>query len=123
MELCITSTGPSLESEVDPRFGRCRFFILVNPLTMEFEACENNAAGASGGAGVQSAKYVADRGVKTVLTGNVGPKAFDTLNAAGLDIVTGAVGVTVREAVNNFLEGSYNPVSSATVAEHSGMRK
>jgi predicted Fe-Mo cluster-binding NifX family protein len=90
---------------------------------MHFEVRENGASGASGGAGVQSAKFVADGGATTVLSGNVGPKAYDTLTAAGVEIITGASGVSVREAVSNFLDGKYRPVTGATVAEHSGLRR
>ena len=90
---------------------------------MKFESFENASAGESGGAGIQAAKFVADKGVETVITGNVGPKAFGTLKAAGIEIITVAAGITVKEAVTNFLSGSYQPVSDATTAEHSGMKK
>ncbi|HPA72161.1 MAG TPA: NifB/NifX family molybdenum-iron cluster-binding protein [Spirochaetota bacterium] len=112
-----------METEVDPRFGRCRYFIFVDTDTMSFDARENGAYGASGGAGVQSGKFVADGGSQAVLTGNVGPKAYGTLTAAGVEIITGASGVTVKQAVENYLAGKYRPVTGATVAEHSGLRR
>ncbi|MBN1534074.1 MAG: NifB/NifX family molybdenum-iron cluster-binding protein [Spirochaetes bacterium] len=121
MKLCVTSTGPSLESMMDPRFGRCIYFIIVEPDSMQFEAVENDASGAAGGAGVQSAKAVADSGAGVVITGNVGPKAYQALSAAGIAIVTGAEGVSVKEAVQNYLSGKYRPVAGATVQAHSGL--
>jgi predicted Fe-Mo cluster-binding NifX family protein len=121
MKICVTSTGPTLESAVDARFGRCRYFIFIDPSTMQFESFDNGSAGASGGAGVQSAKFVADKGAKSVITGNVGPKAYDTLSAAGLEIITVAAGISVKEAVLNYQSGNYRPVTGATAAEHSGL--
>ncbi|MCU0849472.1 MAG: NifB/NifX family molybdenum-iron cluster-binding protein [Spirochaetes bacterium] len=122
MKLCISATGPNLDSGVDSRFGRCRYFIFINPSSMEFESFENDSSGASGGAGVQSAKFVADNGAKAVITGNVGPKAYNALNAAGIEIITIEAGILVKEAVLNYQAGKYRPVTGATATEHSGIR-
>lgn len=122
MKLCITATGPSLDSKVDQRFGRCAYFIVIDSDTMEFKSFENGSSGASGGAGVQSGKFVADRGAKIVLTGNVGPKAFSTLSSAGIEIITGVKEITVKKAVEDYLSGNYRPVNGPTAKEHSGMR-
>jgi predicted Fe-Mo cluster-binding NifX family protein len=84
MKLCITSTGRSLDSDVDPRFGRCAYFIILDSDSMEFEVFENDSSGASGGAGVQSGKFVADKGAKIVLTGNVGPRPSAPFRPLGL---------------------------------------
>ncbi len=122
MKLCITSTGRSLDSDVDPRFGRCAYFIILDSDSMEFEVFENDSSGASGGAGVQSGKFVADKGAKIVLTGNVGPKAFSTLSSAGIEIITGMTGITVRKAVEDYLMKRHSPVIGPTAKEHSGLR-
>lgn len=123
MRVCVTSAGASLESAVDPRFGRCRYFVFVDTETMAFEAFENGSAVASGGAGVQSARFVADRGASVVLTGNVGPNAFETLNAAGVRIVTGMAGLTVSKAVEKFSSEDLSPASGPTAGSHSGLRR
>lgn len=123
MKLCVTSTGASLDSELDPRFGRCSYFILVDSETLEFQSFENESSGASGGAGVQSGKFVADSGAKIVLTGNVGPKAFSTLGAAGISVVTGLAGLTVRDAITAYHTGNHRPVTGPTASEHAGMRR
>ena len=120
MKIVVTSTGNTLESPIDPRFGRCQFFIFVDPETMEFEAVENEAVMASGGAGPQAAQFVANKGAEAVLTGNVGPNAVSALKAAGITIYVGATG-TVKETVALFKNGQLQEVGEATVASHSGM--
>ncbi len=84
MNICITSAGASLDSEMDPRFGRCQYFLFVDPQSLELEAVGNPNIGASGGAGIQSAQLVAQKGAEVVITGQVGPNAYTTLQAAGL---------------------------------------
>ncbi|MEA1907370.1 MAG: NifB/NifX family molybdenum-iron cluster-binding protein [Euryarchaeota archaeon] len=104
MKICVTSTGPGLDSPVDPRFGRCPYFIIVDPETMEYEAVANQSADASGGAGVQAAQTVAEKGVSVVVTGHVGPNAVPVLDAAGIRSLTDASG-TVRDAVVQYRDG------------------
>jgi predicted Fe-Mo cluster-binding NifX family protein len=106
MKVAVTATGPGLNDEVDPRFGRAPYFLIVETDDMSFEAVENRAAGASGGAGIQAAQTVAGAGAKAVLTGNCGPNAHRTLQAAGIAVVVGVAG-TVRGAVQRYLRGEY----------------
>lgn len=120
MKICITSEGGSLDSKVDPRFGRCQHFIIVDPDTLEFEAVVNPNIESMGGAGIQSAQLVASKKIKAVVTGNVGPNAFQTLQAAGIEIFTGASG-TVKEAIENYKKGEFKAVSGPSVGSHSGM--
>jgi len=101
MKIAITSTGAKLEDKVDPRFGRCRYFILFDTDTNKFEAMENTGAQGMGGVGIQSGQIMADKGVETVLTGSCGPNAFQTLQAAGIKVITGASG-TVQEAIDKY---------------------
>ena len=104
MKICVTSEGKTLDSKVDPRFGRCANFIIADTESGEFEALENANIKLQGGAGIQSAQMVASKGVKAVLTGNVGPNAQQTLSAAGIRICTGISG-TVKDAVEAFKAG------------------
>jgi len=120
MKICVTSLGPDLAAGVDPKFGRCAYLIIVDPDSMEFEAVNNTAAAASGGAGPSAAKLVTDHGASVILTGNVGPNAFRALSAMNIKIGTGVTG-TVREAVENFKKGNISFSDSATTADHSGM--
>jgi predicted Fe-Mo cluster-binding NifX family protein len=121
MKICISATAPGLDAQVDPRFGRCQYFIIVDPDTLNFESIINENNSASGGAGIQSAQVVANKGVEVVLTGNVGPNAYTALQAAGIKIITGVSG-TVGEAVEAYKSGRLNqPVSGPTAKSHSGM--
>lgn len=121
MKICITAQGDTLDAQVDPRFGRCAYFIIAETDTDEFEAIDNGNIHARGGAGVQSGQLVSEKGVKAVLTGNVGPNAFQTLQAGGIEIITGITG-TVREAVEKYKSGELQPISGPNVGSHSGMK-
>ena len=120
MKIAVTSTGNTIDSPIDPRFGRCQFFIFVDQENMECEASENEAVMASGGAGPQAAQFVANKGVEAVLTGNVGPNAVSALKAAGIKIYIGSTG-TVKETVSLFKNGQLQEVGEATVASHTGV--
>lgn len=113
MKIAVSAAGPSLDDLVDPRFGRCACFLIVDPGTQEFEVIENTGKNLSGGAGIEAAQRVADRGVSHVLTGRCGPNAEKVLSAAGIRIVDGCAG-TVREAVERFR-------SDATVSAEPGL--
>jgi predicted Fe-Mo cluster-binding NifX family protein len=120
MKICVSSTGTNLEAQLDPRFGRCLYLIILDSETMQFEAIPNMAAGATGGAGIQAAQAIASKGAKVVITGNVGPNAFGALSAAGIEIMTGASG-TVKEVVEKYKKGELRKTGAPTVGEHSGM--
>lgn len=120
MKICITSEGNTLDSKVDGRFGRCQYFIVADTDTLEFEAVGNPNIESMGGAGIQSAQLVASKQVKAVLTGNVGPNAFQTLQAAGIDIFTGASG-TVREAIEKYKKGEFKLTQKPSVGSKFGM--
>jgi predicted Fe-Mo cluster-binding NifX family protein len=120
MKIAITSTGKTLESEVDPRFGRAAYFLIVDTETMGFDPIENANVAAGGGAGINSAKTVIDAGAQAVLTGNCGPNAQRTLAAANVKLYTGLQG-TVTETIEKFKAGVLKEASSANVEPHSGM--
>ncbi|MDK2897360.1 MAG: hypothetical protein PWP04_1480 [Candidatus Atribacteria bacterium] len=120
MKIGVTSRGDNLDSEVDPRFGRCKYFMVVDPDTLEFEAIENFSLEATSGAGVQSGQLVATKGVEIVLTGNIGPNAFQVLQAAGIKVVTGVAG-KVKEAIEKYKRGEFEPTESSNVNSKFGM--
>jgi predicted Fe-Mo cluster-binding NifX family protein len=115
MSVVVTADGPNLDSKVDPRFGRCAYFVIVNIETMVARGVPNDAKEAMGGAGIQAAQIVDELGGEVVLTGDVGPSAFSALKAAGIDIYIGLSG-TVREAVEMFKNGEAERASSSTTA-------
>ncbi|MFC1501359.1 NifB/NifX family molybdenum-iron cluster-binding protein [Elusimicrobiota bacterium] len=114
MKICVTSQGNTLGSDVDARFGRCKYFIFVDTDTLEFEAVSNSNIDVSSGAGTQAGQTVADKDVKAVLSGDIGPKAFRVLQSAGIDIYIGIDG-KVKDAVENFKQGKYKPKGTAGI--------
>ena len=84
MIIAISASSTELDGQVNPRFGRCEKFIIVNSETMDFEVIDNEGEQAGGGAGVATAQKIAGKGVGVVITGNCGPNAYKTLTAAGI---------------------------------------
>jgi predicted Fe-Mo cluster-binding NifX family protein len=119
MKIAITSTASDLDAAIDPRFGRCRYFIIIDPETMEFETLENAGAAAGGGAGIATAQGLAGKEIEAVLTGNCGPNAYAALGAAGIKLITGVTG-NVRDAVNDYKSGKLKASSQPNVASHFG---
>jgi len=120
MKIAVTSTGPTLDDEIEARFGRCAYFLIIDPHTMEFEAIPNPNLSLGGDAGPQSAQLMADKGVPVVLTGNCGPKAIQTFDAAGITVMTGIIG-KVRHVVKRFKEGTLSYTAGTSVQRHFGM--
>jgi predicted Fe-Mo cluster-binding NifX family protein len=120
MKIAVSATSGGLDGQVNPMFGRCPYFVIVDSETMKFEAIPNAAAGATSGAGIQAAQIVVNKGVQAVLTGNVGPNAFQTLSAAGINIVTDVFG-TVREAIENFKSGQLQKITAPATPMGFGM--
>jgi predicted Fe-Mo cluster-binding NifX family protein len=115
MKVAVSASGPTLDSEVDPRFGRCPFLLVVETEGMVSEVLENPALSAPGGAGVQAAQAVAGMGVKAVITGNCGPNAYEALSAAGIEVTVGASG-SVRQAVEAYGQGRLRPAGGPSVS-------
>ncbi len=119
MKLCITSQGDNLDSQIDTRFGRAQYFIIADSETLEFEAVKNGNIDGMGGVGVQSGQLISEKEVKVVLTGNVGPNAFKTLEAAKVEIITGITG-TVKEVIEKYKTGELKPVEKPNVDSNFG---
>lgn len=120
MTICLSSQGNTLDAQIDPRFGRCQYFIIFDTETSAFEAITNPNIDSMGGAGIQSGQLIAGKKVRTVLTGNVGPNAFQTLQAAGIEVVTGISG-SVREAIEKYRKGGLSVAEGPSAASHAGM--
>ena len=118
MKIAVSSQGKDLDSMTDSRFGRAKFFIVVETDTGQFTAYDNSQnVNSIQGAGIQAAQNVKDLGVVGVITGNVGPKALTSLNMAHITVYTGASG-TVRETLEEFSLGRLNKTEKATVEGH-----
>jgi len=120
MKIAFSSTGKDLDSEIDPRFGRCAYFLIVNLDDMSFEAIENESMSLGGGAGIQSGQFIANTGATVLVTGNVGPNASRTLNAAGIDVIVGVNG-PIRDAIERYQRGELSRTNQANVPDHFGM--
>jgi predicted Fe-Mo cluster-binding NifX family protein len=120
MKIAVSSVGNSLEAQVDPRFGRCAFFLIVDPEKMTYEVFDNGDVAQGGGAGIQAARFIASKGAEKVITGNCGPNAVRTLNAAGIDVIMGQEG-TVRDAIERCKRGELSASKEPNVSEHHGM--
>ena len=120
MKICVSSTGKDLDAGVDQRFGRCQYFLIVDTETMKVKTISNEATLSSGGAGIQAAQIVTKEDIGSVITGNIGPNAFQILQAAGIKVYTGAEG-TIKEAIENYKKGKLRETGSANVESHSGI--
>ena len=119
MKIALTAKGKTLDDQVDPRFGRCACFLVVDTDTMQVEPIENPNLTIGGGAGIQSAQLMAKHDVKVVLTGNCGPNAYQTLDAAGIKIIVGVSG-SIRVAVEQYKSGALSTIQGPNVASHFG---
>jgi predicted Fe-Mo cluster-binding NifX family protein len=120
MKVAISATGPSLDAAVDPRFGRCPCFVLVDTDDMSVSSVENGSGALGGGAGIQSAQLVAQQGARAVLTGSCGPNAHQTLSAAGIQVFTGCAG-SVTQVVERYKKGEFTATAEPNAQSHAGM--
>ena len=120
MKIVVSAQGENLDAPASPVFGRCPTYVFVDTETLEFEAVPNPAMNQGGGAGIQAAQFVVNQGAQAVLTGNLGPNAFDVLQAAGVPGYLVGEG-TVRQAVEAYRAGQLRPMAGANVAAHAGM--
>ena len=122
MRIAVAAEGSDLDARVDKLFGRCSFFVLVDPDSMQYESVNNAALTVSSGAGIPAALLVANKGVKAVMAGEIGPTAVEALKDLGVDVFSGVDG-TVREAVQIFKAGKLAPRKDSTVQRGYGLRQ
>ena len=123
VKIAISATENDLEGDIDARFGRCPYFLIVEIEDKEIknvEAIENTAANQAGGAGITAAQIVADQEVVAVITMNAGPRAFDVFNQLKIKIYT-AEG-KAKDAVQDFIDGKLEEISTPTGPQHMGMK-
>ena len=122
MKIAVTSQGNNLDSQIDPRFGRGAYFLIVDPETLDWQAEPNPGKSASGGAGIRAAQFVSEQGCSAVISGDFGPNAFEALAAAGISMYIFSPYRTVLEAIDGFKSGQLKPLSSPTQSERTGRR-
>ena len=120
MKIAVSSSGKDLDSLIDPRFGRCAYFLIVETDDMSFEVFDNQSIASGGGAGIQSAQFISSKGAKAVITGNCGPNAVQTLAAAGIEVFLENTGI-VRKVLQKFKNGELTSTNTANASEYSGL--
>jgi predicted Fe-Mo cluster-binding NifX family protein len=120
MKLAVSSSGKDLDSLIDPRFGRCAYFLMVETDDMSFEAFDNQSIASGGGAGIQSAQFISSKEAKAVITGNCGPNAVQTLDAAGIEVFLENTGI-IRKVLQKFKNGELTSTNTANASEYSGL--
>ena len=114
MKIIITTVSPTIESEVDSRFGRGAYLLVIDPDTLEWQAHPNPGVTASGGAGIQAAQFVTEHKADAAISGDFGPHAFEALNAAGMPMYVFGSARTAREVIARFKAGQLERVGAAT---------
>jgi predicted Fe-Mo cluster-binding NifX family protein len=122
MKVAVSATEPAVESQVDSRFGRCNYYVFVDTESGDVEAQENQAAMSGSGAGIQAAQFVVEQGAEAIISGHLGPNAYQVLNAAGVRLYR-ASGMSVQEAVDALEAGTLAEMGDATGPAHMGMSR
>jgi predicted Fe-Mo cluster-binding NifX family protein len=120
MKICVTSIKDSMDSEVDPRFGRCKYFLIIDMDSNNVKTISNESIMSAGGAGIQAAQMVAKTGASIVITGNIGPNAYKTLLAAGIKVITGVNG-SIKDIIDKYTKGELNETEAPNVGSHHGI--
>lgn len=118
MKIVLTTTSPSIDSNVDARFGRGAYFLIVDTETLKWEAHPNPGVNASGGAGIEAAQFIVERGAETAISGDFGPNAYGALKAAGVSMYLFGACRTAREAIEQFKAGQLECVNAPTGPGH-----
>jgi predicted Fe-Mo cluster-binding NifX family protein len=119
MKIAISSSGANLDEPVDPGFGCCRCFIVIDPVTESYDVLENEAPVSSSNAGIQVAQMLVAAGVDTVITGKLKPNVTDVLEAAGLNVYLGAAG-TIRDVLQQYQDGRLIKASDPSLGDGTG---
>jgi len=120
MKIAVSAIEPTADSQVDSRFGRCNYYVFVDTESGAVEAQENQATMSGSGAGIQAAQYVVEQGADAIISGHLGPNAYQVLDAAGVQLYR-ASGMSVQEAVDALEAGTLAEMGDATGPAHMGM--
>lgn len=119
MKIAITSTGKELQNDHDPRFGRCSYFLFYDSEQEMLNAVENKGTLSGGGAGIAASQQIIDEGVQVVLTGNMGPNAYQLMKSSGIKVYQCRPG-SCQQAVDDFKQNSLAEITEAGPS-HAGM--
>jgi predicted Fe-Mo cluster-binding NifX family protein len=113
MKICITAIDSKIDSKVDPRFGRCAYFLIFDEKLKLIKKIPNNAGQAMRGAGITAAQIIADEKVDVIITGNVGPNAYGILSMSGIEIFCGASNLSIKQALKDYKDGKLQKVDAS----------
>jgi len=114
MKIAVSSCEIFLDSPIEPRFGRCDYFVIVDTTDMSFEVFDNDSVALTQGAGVQSAQFVVSKGAQVIITGNIGPNSIRALSAAGVEVMLCQTG-SIKDAIFKYQKGLLKSVNGANV--------
>ena len=114
MKIAISSSGNNLDSALDPRFGRCAYFLIVDPADMRYDVLINQGAAQSRGAGIKAANFLAAKNVDVVITGHASLNVFQTLASAGIEIFLEQQG-KIKEVVALYKSNGLKPATQSAV--------
>ena len=117
MKIIVTASSPAIEAEIDPRFGRGSYFLIIDPDTLAWQAEPNPGKTAPGGAGIRAAQFVSEQDCAAVISGDFGPNAFEALTAAGVAMYTFGTCQTVNEVLTGYKDGQLEPFNNPTHSE------
>jgi len=121
MRICITSTGPNLDFSIDPRFGRCQYFLLLDEKGNLKESLANSGMGAMRGAGIAASQQIVNKGAEILITGNIGPNAFGALMAGKVKVFLASPGMSAKEVFKAWKENKLSQVEGPSVPGHFGV--
>jgi predicted Fe-Mo cluster-binding NifX family protein len=117
MRIVLTAVSPDVGSQIEPRFGRCAYLLVVDTDTIAWEAHPNPGLTASGGAGIKAAQFAADQHVEAIVSGDFGPHAFNALQAASIYMYLYGDCTTIAQAIERFRNKQLEQVGSPTRGE------
>jgi predicted Fe-Mo cluster-binding NifX family protein len=120
MKIILTAVTSGIDSELDPRFGRGAYFLIVDSETQEWQSVPNPASNASGGAGVRAAQFVSEQNCDAIISGDFGPNAFEALTEAGISMYLFGNCRTAKEALDRLESGQLERLNSPSQPSHAG---
>ena len=121
MKICLSVSLPKIDSPIDPRFGRAPYFLITDEKGEKVEIIKNTGVEAMGGAGITAAQVVVSAGAQVVITGNLGPRAFDVLEASGVKMITGIFGISAKQALEKYQKGELKETGQSNVPGRFGV--
>ncbi len=119
MKICFTSLGGGIDSPIDPRFGRARYFIILDEKGNVDKVIPNEGSESQRGAGILAAQTIASEKVNALVSGNVGPNAFNLLSSSGIEMFSASAG-SVKENFLAWKENRLPKIASASPAGFGG---